>query len=205
MALWKILIGWIMLLVTIQAATATFVEISTNNLTWTNITQETYRGRINETNKSSSVLLLQEETVYYFRTYNETHDVTYFHQRTKGEGNLISIMIGLIAFVSIFALMTILIKNLYVRLVCFMLTMGSMWVIYGYILRIAVDVALTENTIKTLTAGYELMAYSYVTIIGLIMLYMFYTVMIDFMFIWKKRKKRKEDEENGTDTTNQNQ
>ena len=199
MALWKILIGALMLCMTIYGATAaTFIDISVDNSTWVNVTAPTYRGFINETNRTASVLLLSEETLYYFRVYNDTHTApTYFHQRTKGEGNLISVMIGLILFVLIFMLMVYFVENLYIKLLSLMISMGFSWVVYGYILRIAADSAFSSATITVLEAGYKLMVYLYIVLWTLIGFY-FFAMLIFGIGNWlKMRKKNKEDEHFG--------
>ena len=162
-----------------------FIEVSLDNETFTNITDPTFRGQLNDTSFYASILQLHEETTYFFKAYNSTSNPVFFHQTTRGETAMLSVMIGLILFFMLFLVIAIMIENVFTRLISLMIALGFSWVIYAYILRIAADQNFAAATVRTLEAGYKLMVYSYIVIFSFIGLYMFYRLIMNILFFSK--------------------
>lgn len=102
---------WVLLvlltfLATVPLANAamTRVEVSTDNVTFQNITH--LEGEINDTRKMFSVFTLEAGRTYFFRVYNSTHDAAYFTHTTK-EG--VDSLMAVFATMSVFLFLTTLV------------------------------------------------------------------------------------------------
>lgn len=111
-----------MLLVLIPIVTGTVVQVSTDNITWVNISNTEYQGIINETTKVAGIFYLKEDTKYYFRASGTNNVWVYADQTTGGEmvdyTGIVLILIG-IGIALLFASFKMSEQHRGAKLVCF--------------------------------------------------------------------------------------
>lgn len=183
----------IMLLIP-TAIAATEIQISTDNITWYNITDFTYDGAINETTKLARVGYLEQGTMYYFRAKNSTTNWGYTNQRTERGFEEMELALTLFLIIVTGALFILPMfkhfsKNEFVNTIL----RRSCWVIGLWLLTL--DTAMVATMASAASLGLNKEIFMYMTIIGwaayLMMFFMLFRIMIDGLTYWKVRKENK--------------
>lgn len=172
------LLTFLLILIIIPSITATDIQVSTDNSTWTNC----LGCIVNEANKTAYIVGLDKETTYYFRVKNDSTDWSYTSKTTEDADVMITgIAIMMFVMLSVFIYMGWVFYKDYswLHYMCYLFWYLALLVpLIG--LRIAGELDNLNTNIKTIIND----AFSVYLIVYLFLLLMLFVIVMYQMFLY---------------------